>query len=135
MKIVFRIFFMFLPLSIIVFSITCKKEKMLDERDDVTGNYKGILIQTLWNDSILVHDTSNIEMTLVKSNSDSIIELRSNPILNDPDLLFHYHNKTFICTNPGSCHWLELIMSNDSLYFHRQCGLGPYWIDCKVKKN
>jgi len=127
-------------LCIVVFLITiilfyaCKKDKPLDERDDITGNYYGICIFSLWNGSTFNHDTSNIKITLLKAKLDSVIDVISNPTFSDNNISFYFHNNTFDCKEHGGYNYVWLKMSNDSLIYHLQPGLGPAWYDCKVKK-
>jgi hypothetical protein len=127
--------FIFIINTIIIIIVTpgCKKDKLSDERDFVIGNYEGILIETTWVGNGYKHDTSNISITLNKSNSDSIIDLIFKPSFIDINYSFKYHNNIFISID--NYHPPKLTKSNDSLYFHVQPALGPDWYDCNVRKQ
>ena len=75
MKTVFNISILFL-----IIIVSCKRETTIevvqipDERDDVIGIYNGINIRRIGTSGSTYNlDTSNVQMTLSKSSSDSII--------------------------------------------------------------
>ncbi len=117
----------------------CKKDKVqntvipLDYREAVIGEYVGIRINTQWTGSAFSYDTTQISMFLTKSASDSIIDLAFNPVISNLAYSFLYSGGTFTCTN--SFHAPSMTLSHDTLFFHVQPGLGPYWDDCITKKK
>jgi hypothetical protein len=130
------------PLLIILlltFQNSCKKEEPIDYRDIVTGTYTGISIESiLVVDSIFNHDTANIVILLSKAYTDSLINLTFNPP-NKVAYTFKYSSGSFylpstIDTYTG-IHYPWIWIVKDSLYFHHQPGLGPYFFDCYTKKQ
>jgi hypothetical protein len=126
----------FLVLGLLFGIISCNKDNSLkDYRDIVTGDYNGKKVRTYWIDTIVGfgHDTSNITLTLSKSNVDSIVNLSFDPAENsNNDFTFKLVDGEFVSTT--FYHPPILKMSNDSLYFKHQAGLGPYWTECFTKK-
>jgi hypothetical protein len=120
-------------ISLIIIGYSCKEDELSDERETITGTYTGIRIATYWNGHGYNHDTTNVSMLLLKSDADSIINLKFQPETNSSGFAFIYYNNTFTCID--NFHAPELIKLNDSLFFHWQPGLGPYWEDCLTRKQ
>jgi hypothetical protein len=71
-------------------------------------------------------------ISLTKSESDSVIDISFNPIYSNENFAFKYVDGKFIATT--YYHPPVLKLTNDSLYFRHQAGLGPNWTECFVKK-
>ncbi|MCW3077608.1 MAG: hypothetical protein JWO32_2217 [Bacteroidetes bacterium] len=110
-------------------------KNVADYRDSITGNYKGIRIESsaTGTTSVFTHDTSNIILSVSKSATDSLINVVFNPAFGVQPYTFKYHNNIF--TPIVAYHAASLKKSSDSLFFHHQPALGPYWNDCNVKKQ
>ncbi len=119
----------------------CKKEESnsssisnnSDYRNPIIGIYKGIRVNTSWNGSYYEKDSSDITINITKSNIDSLINLNFNPTTTSSSTFKYLNNNTFVCTS--NYHPPTLKISNDSLFYHHQEGLGPIWYDCYAKKN
>jgi hypothetical protein len=116
--------------------ISCDKDNSepRDYRDIVIGDYSGIRVNTYWIDTIVGfgHDTSTIILTLAKSNVDSIIDISFNPDYSNEEFSFKLYDGQFVSTT--YYHPPILKLTNDSLYFKHQAGLGPIWTECFTKK-
>lgn len=125
-----------LVLGLFIGLISCDKDTLetKDYRDIVIGDYNGIRVNTYWIDTIVGfgYDTSNIILTLTKSEMDSIIDLSFNPDYSIEDFSFKFENGQFIST--AYYHPPILKLTNDNLYFKHQAGLGPIWTECFTKK-
>jgi len=120
-------------LFIILFT-NCNKEKtsLPDYRVYVAGNYDGISVITSWNGN-WVYDTTATTMILSIATSDSMVDLTFSPTQLDGKYTFKYSNATF--TSMLYYHPPSLRLSNDTLFYHIQQGLGPIWTDCICKKR
>ena len=102
--------------------ISCQKDPpgSTDYRDDITGEYEGIRVDTYWVDTVVGfgHDTSGVLIDLTKSDSDSIIDISFNPPYSSEDFSFTYTDGQFIPTT--GYHPPVLTLKNDSLYFMHQ---------------
>ena len=114
--------------------ISCKKEIDTDYRDVVIGNYSGIRVDTRWIDFVIGygHDTTNVVLSLTKSELDSVIDIGFNPPYSYENFSFKYLKGQFISTT--YYHPPKLKLKNDSLYFRHQGGLGPIWTECFCRK-
>lgn len=130
-------------LIILLFAIgftNCKKEESnsstvsnnSDYRNPIIGTYKGVRVNTSWNGSYFKKDSSDITIKITKSNIDSLIDLNFNPTTTSSSTFKYTNNNTFVCTS--NYHPPTLNISNDSLFYHHQEGLGPIWYDCYAKK-
>ncbi len=118
--------------TIIIIGLSgCTDKELIDLRDNLIGEYSGIKISTLWNDTILDSDTTNITLTVSKTMKTSIIKLTFQP--NDVSHAFEINDGNLKSTE--DYHPPTLRNSNDSLFYHHQPGLGPAWVDCIVKKQ
>ena len=117
--------------------ISCEKDdsRTFDYRDSVTGEYKGIRVDTYWKNTYVGygHDTSSVIINLSKSDLDSIIEISFKPTYVNEKFSFTYIDGTFISTT--YYHPPTLTLMNDSLYFKHQAGLGPIWTECFATKH
>ena len=103
-----------------------------DERNDVTGTYSGIIIESGWtgeSGSNFYHDTSKIVCRIDKLGDDSVICF----ICTNDSFSFYYHKPVF--TSFPYYHPPTLHISNDTIFFHHQPALGPYWTDVICKKD
>jgi len=123
-------------LGLLLSLISCEKEKteIKDYREQITGNYIGIRVDTYWIDTIVGygHDTSDITITLTSSVQDSIVDIAFNPSYSNEDFSFKYMDDQLISTS--GYHPPTLSINNDSLYFTHQAGLGPVWTECFAEK-
>lgn len=128
-----KLFFLGLLLGL----ISCDKEKteIKDYREEITGDYFGIRVDTYWIDTIVGygHDTSEVSITLTSSDQeDSIVNIAFNPSYSNEDFSFKYNDGKLISTS--GYHPPTLSLENDSLYFKHQAGLGPIWTECFAEK-
>jgi hypothetical protein len=79
------------------------------------------------------HDTSDIILTLFKSEIDSILDLSFNPEYSNGEFSFKFKDGQFISTT--NYHPPILKLTNSRLYFKHQPGLGPFWIECFTNKT
>ena len=112
---------------------SCEKEinsEKIDYRNEIVGNYIGIRVNTSWINTVgWDRDTSDIVVTLSKSRSDSIIDISFDPdYWSSTQFSFKYKDGQFKATT--YYHAPTLSLSNDSLYFFHQPGLGPIWMQC-----
>lgn len=127
---------LFVVSGLIIGLISCNKDNSIitDYRDIVTGDYNGIRVNTYWIDTItgFGHDTSHITLTLEKSELDSIIDISFNPDYPNEDFSFKLVDGEFVSTT--YYHPPILKLTDDSLYYRHQAGLGPIWTECFTKK-
>jgi hypothetical protein len=124
--------------AIILGFSSCEKNnnsEPADYRDPITGTYSGIEVITYWVDSNIGfgRDTSEILITLSKSELDSIIDISFDPSYTNDDFSFKYNDGEFKSTT--YYHPPTLTLTDDSLYFWHQPGLGPVWMECFTKKS
>lgn len=116
--------------------VSCEKDKteINDYREEITGGYAGIRVNTYWVDTIIGygHDTSDAIITLTKSGQDSIVDIGFNPLYSNEDFSFKYIDGLLISTS--GYHPPTLSIDNDSLYFKHQAGLGPNWTEFFAEK-
>jgi hypothetical protein len=115
--------------------ISCKKEDedSIDYRDIIVGEYIGIRIDCQLSDEggHISRDTSDLQINLTKSESDSLIKIAFTP--GNLSYKFKYSDGKFrsiMDYRPPT-----LIIEGDSLSFHYQSGIGPVWMDCNAKKE
>lgn len=128
-----KIIFILLTSVIVIYSCKKDEEPETDYRDAITGNYSGIRVITSPSDSGigLDHDTSAVVLNISRSETDSMIGLVFAGDSNGT-YTFKYSGGAF--TSTASYHPPTLTLTNDSLFFSHQPGLGPYWINCYTKK-
>lgn len=124
-------------LALFIGLMSCTKDKAPDYRDIVTGDYAGIRVNSYWHmiDTVAVfeQDTTNIILTLTKSEIDSVINLSFSPYYSNQEYSFKFKDGQLTSLNYNHAPTIKLI--NDSLYFNHQPGLGPYWVACFTKKQ
>ena len=120
-------------LFIIIFT-NCNKEKTSfpDYRVYVAGSYDGISVVTSWS-STWHYDTTYTTMILSIATIDSMVDLTFSTLPSNYKYTFKYSNGTFWSTS--NYHPPSLRLSHDTLFYHIQPGLGPYWTDCICKKR
>jgi len=123
-------------LGLLIGLISCDKEKteIKDYREEITGDYIGIRVDTYWIDTIVGfgHDSSDVTITLTSSEQDSIIDIAFNPLYSNEIFSFKYVDNQLISTTVY--HPPTLSLNRDSLYFKHQAGLGPVWTECFAEK-
>lgn len=114
--------------------VSCTKDKtvLADYRDAVVGDYAGISVNTYWGGNGFNYDTSSVMLMITKSDRDSIVDLRLMPKYFADYFVFAFEAATF--KSPLVYHPPVLKISNDSLYFKHQPGLGPNWTECFATK-
>jgi hypothetical protein len=117
-------------LALVAGLVSCTKDSPVtaDYRDAVVGDYVGISVFTYWGGNGFNHDTSDIMISLTKSDMDSLVKLSFIP---------KYHAEYFLFVFEGGAFTSKLVyrppvlkLSYDSLYFKHLPGLGPYWKEC-----
>lgn len=115
----------------------CKKEdtNSYDYRDVVIGDFNGIKVHSYWKDTVVGygHDTTSIQVSLAKSESDSVIDIRFDPGYSSGSFSFKYIGGEFYSTT--NYHPPVLELTNDSLYYYHKAGLGPSWTECFCLKS
>lgn len=131
------LFLLVLVLGFYLTLYSCKKEVQYsvpdekgDYRDSIVGDYAGICINTYWVDSIqgYGHDSTDVIASIVKTDVDSIVELTFDPAYYSQQFKYKYVNPELIAIDYW--HYPYLTIHNDTLIFHYQPGLGPFWTDC-----
>lgn len=116
--------------------LSCTKDELIiDPGSEVIGSYKGIKVETIWQDTIVGYrqDTVNIMMVLSISELDSIVDLRFSPSFTSTQFSFEYTYGQFIST--AYYHPPKMEFRQDTLYFWYKKGLGPGWIECFTLKS
>lgn len=96
----------------------------------IMGDYGGIRVNTHWVDTVVgyAHDTSAIVVSLIDEGHDSVVSLAFSPPYGSE--LFTFTFSQGVLSPLSHYHPAVLSISNDSLYFRHQPGLGPYWTEC-----
>jgi len=96
----------------------------------IMGDYGGIRVNTHWVDTLVgyAHDSSAIVVSLVDEGHDSVVSLVFNPPYAGGQFSFSYSQG--MLSPLSHYHPAVLSISNNSLYFWHQPGLGPYWTEC-----
>jgi len=116
--------------SFLTMLLSCERER--DERDDVTGTYSGIRVETGRGYYDYHRDTTYISMFLTKSKTYPVVEVDFSSQISYEEFKFKYHDGIF--TSLMEYHPPRLTMKIDSLYFYYQPGLGPSWTECFTRK-
>jgi|GEM_PF-3220359 len=96
----------------------------------IMGDYGGIRVNTHWVDTVVgyAHDSSAIVISLIDEGHDSVVSLAFNPPYASEQFSYAFSQGVLIPLS--HYHPAVLSISNDSLYFRHQPGLGPYWTEC-----
>ena len=121
--------------------ISCDKEEedieLLgdDHREEITGNYTGIRVPSIWKDTIIGYekDTTKMEIFVAVSDLDSIVDLEFNPSNGSDDFSFRYMDGELIST--AYYHPPVATVNTDSLYIKHQPTLGPNYYEFFTKKD
>lgn len=128
-------------LALIFFIISCDKEEKDieqlegDYREEITGNYTGIRVTSIWKDTIIGYekDTTNMEIFVAVSDLDSVVDLEFNPSNGSDDFSFKYMDGELIST--AYYHPPVATVNTDSLYIKHQPSLGPNYYEFFTKKD
>ncbi|MGB6037660.1 MAG: Ig-like domain-containing protein [Cryomorphaceae bacterium] len=100
---------------------------ILDYRDSITGDYTGIRVDTHWGGDAFILDTSLVDISVLLSELDSIVDIDFTPDYYYESISFKYENN-----NLTSLEWYHspyMKIQNDSLYYEHQAGLGPNYTE------
>ena len=114
-------------ITFLLFCSACHKEEvdLLDPSLSVIGEYSGIKVYShLDETNTMLHDTTNIVVTVTQGDEDSTIIIYSDPVYYEANnTLFKYVNGEWYSTITN--HPPNLHFSNDSLFYGHCPGLAP----------